>query len=49
VDPKASKAIQGEWPFVKKLLDTDDDGWIPPEYDFTEMKSRNKMLFDYRH
>ena len=33
--------------FVKKLLDTDDDGWIPPEYDFTEMKSRNKMLFDY--
>ncbi|CAG8190541.1 unnamed protein product [Penicillium nalgiovense] len=33
--------------FVKKLLDTDDDGWIPPEYDFTEMRSRNKMLFDY--
>lgn len=32
---------------VKRLLSTDDDGWIPPEYDFTEMKSRNKMLFDY--
>ncbi|KAJ5791178.1 uncharacterized protein N7518_008189 [Penicillium psychrosexuale] len=33
--------------FVKQILDTDDDGWIPPERDFTEMKSRNKMLFDY--
>ncbi|KAJ6112899.1 hypothetical protein N7512_008223 [Penicillium capsulatum] len=33
--------------FVKKVLDTDDDGWGPPELDFTETKSRNKMLFDY--
>ncbi|KAJ5793943.1 hypothetical protein N7457_000542 [Penicillium paradoxum] len=32
---------------VKRMLDTDDDGWIPPERDFTEMKTRNKMLFDY--
>ncbi|KXG47493.1 uncharacterized protein PGRI_013630 [Penicillium griseofulvum] len=33
--------------FVKKILGTDDDGWIAPERDFTEMKARNKMLFDY--
>nr|ADI24944.1 unknown [Penicillium aethiopicum] len=33
--------------FVKKLLDTDDEGWVPPERDFSEMRSRNKVLFDY--
>ncbi|GES66750.1 aminoglycoside phosphotransferase [Aspergillus terreus] len=33
--------------FVKQVLDTDDDGWVPPERDFTEIKSRNKALFDY--
>ncbi|KAJ5215294.1 uncharacterized protein N7498_001701 [Penicillium cinerascens] len=33
--------------FVKQVLDTDDDGWVPPERDFTEIKSRNKVLFDY--
>ncbi|KAJ5952684.1 uncharacterized protein N7479_011097 [Penicillium vulpinum] len=33
--------------FVKQILDTDDDGWISPERDFTEVNSRNKMLFDY--
>lgn len=33
--------------FVKQVLDTDNEGWIPPERDFTEIQSRNKMLFDY--
>ncbi|KAJ5367319.1 hypothetical protein N7541_001260 [Penicillium brevicompactum] len=33
--------------FVKKYLDTDDEGWVSPEYDFTEIQSRNKVLFDY--
>ncbi|CAG8900242.1 unnamed protein product [Penicillium egyptiacum] len=32
---------------VKKILDTDNDGWIAPESDFIEMKSRHKVLFDY--
>ncbi|KAJ5570619.1 uncharacterized protein N7459_010049 [Penicillium hispanicum] len=33
--------------FLKQILDTDDDGWIPPERDFKEMKARNRMLFDH--
>jgi hypothetical protein len=33
--------------FVKEMLDTDDQGWIPPQRDLDEMKSRNKMLFEY--
>lgn len=33
--------------FVKKYLDTDDEGWVSPEYNFTEILSRNKVLFDY--
>ncbi|PKY07566.1 hypothetical protein P168DRAFT_98163 [Aspergillus campestris IBT 28561] len=33
--------------FVKDMLDTDDDGWVPPERDLEEVKGRNKMLFDY--
>jgi hypothetical protein len=32
---------------AKEALDTDDDGWIPSERDLDEMKSRNKMLFEY--
>jgi hypothetical protein len=33
--------------FIKEMLDTDDEGWIPPERDLDEMKSRNMMLFKY--
>ncbi|KAE8402309.1 kinase-like domain-containing protein [Aspergillus pseudonomiae] len=43
--------IYQEWhemrKFVKEVLDTDDEGWIPPERDLGEMKTRNKMLFEY--
>ncbi|GAB1200325.1 hypothetical protein APSETT444_009695 [Aspergillus pseudonomiae] len=43
--------IYQEWhemrKFVKEMLDTDDEGWIPPERDLGEMKTRNKMLFEY--
>lgn len=33
--------------FVKTMLDTDEDGWIAPEREFEEIKSRNKLLFDH--
>lgn len=33
--------------FVKEMLGTDDEGWIPAERDLDEMKSRNKLLFEY--
>ncbi|KAL4920790.1 kinase-like domain-containing protein [Aspergillus aurantiobrunneus] len=33
--------------FVKEILDTDADGWIAPERDLVEMRSRNMMLFEY--
>lgn len=29
------------------MLDTDDDGWIPPERALGEVKARNMMFFDY--
>lgn len=42
-------ALYEEWhemrKFVKEMLDTDDEGWIPLERDFEEMKSRNNMLY----
>lgn len=48
---KQEFAIYEEWhemrKFVKEMLDTDEEGWIPPERDLDEMKSRNKMLFEY--
>ncbi|KAH0837218.1 hypothetical protein FOPE_04644 [Fonsecaea pedrosoi] len=31
--------------FAKEYLDTDADGWIPPEMDFTEKQEQNKALF----
>lgn len=50
VHTKEFQAYQ-EWheirSFVKQVLDTDDEGWIAPDRDFTEIKARNKMLFDY--
>jgi hypothetical protein len=43
--------IYQEWhqmrKFVKDMLDTDDEGWCPPERDLDEMKSRGKLLFEY--
>ncbi|OJJ51377.1 hypothetical protein ASPZODRAFT_127446 [Penicilliopsis zonata CBS 506.65] len=43
--------IYQEWhqmrKFSKEMLDTDDEGWVPPERDLDETKCRNKMLFEY--
>jgi hypothetical protein len=33
--------------FVKDMLDTDDEGWVAPGRELEEVKSRNKMLFEY--
>ncbi|OKL59253.1 hypothetical protein UA08_05514 [Talaromyces atroroseus] len=33
--------------FTKEMLDTDDEGWIAPERDLEETKSRNKMLLEH--
>lgn len=33
--------------FVKEMLDTDDEGWVSPELELDELKSRNKRLFEY--
>lgn len=33
--------------FIKQVLQNDDDGWVPLEHDSTEIKSRNRLLFDY--
>ncbi|RJE23926.1 Phosphotransferase enzyme family [Aspergillus sclerotialis] len=43
--------IYEEWhglhKFVKEMLDTDNDGWISSNRDLNEVRTRNKMLFDY--
>ncbi|KKK25699.1 hypothetical protein P175DRAFT_0491405 [Aspergillus ochraceoroseus IBT 24754] len=48
---KRQFTIYQEWhemrKFIKEMLDTDDEGWIPPGRDLDEMKSRNKILFQY--
>lgn len=48
---KQEFALYEEWhemrKFVKEMLDTDDEGWIPLERDFEETKSRNNMLYEH--
>lgn len=48
---KQEFTIYKEWhdmrEFAKEMLDTDDEGWVAPERELDELKSRNKMLFEY--
>ncbi|PLB45810.1 hypothetical protein P170DRAFT_449418 [Aspergillus steynii IBT 23096] len=48
---KEALSIYTEWhemrSFAKEVLDTDDEGWVAPERDFDEIRSRNEMLPDY--